>query len=1146
MARHVVYRVDVATGALENFAGLSGVSGSEDGIGSAARFHEPAGLAFDHAGNLYVAEREACRIRRIEPNGAVTTLAGEYGAFGSVDGVGAAARFFSPVGLAFDASASGGRLVVADSLNSRIRTINTSTAVVANLAGPVVPTRGADNGLGAGARFNAPRALARDVAGNLFVADRGNHVVRRISPSGQVTTVAGKAGEPGSLNGVGEGARFNEPEGIAVSADGAILYVSENGNHTIRRLALDAQGVATVTTLAGAAGLTGFGDGTGGLARFNQPRALALGPTGDLFVADFGNNRIRRVTPGGLVSTFGAAVPLAGPVGLAVDAKGDVFVADSINQVVQRIASDETGAVFAGVYGSNGYIDGDPLAARFFLPHDVSLDGEGHLYVADYGNHVVRRIIVNPDGTAGAVQTLAGTDNAAGAADGVFNAARFRNPQGILAVSADELYVADTGNNTVRLAAPVDPPVITSPLTASGTVAQPFVAYRIEAEPFVVLYEAAGLPTGLALNPANGVISGTPQQAGTFPVTIKGIALGGDAVETLTLTIAKGAAIVSLEGLSFPYDGTPKSPAVTTTPPGLPVTLTFNGSLTSPSAFGSYDLVASIADANYQGSASATFSITAPTAWRVATHPAAASRVIAGMAFAPDGTLYLANPERHVILRRTPGGVETVFAGTVNEPGFHNATGGDARFDTPSAVAVDAAGNVYVADTGNHGIRKITTDGVVSFVAGGTDPSEFDSADGVGSQARFYLPHGLAIGPDGSIYIADLGNARIRRLAPNNNQVSTVVWPGPILQPRGVAVDADGTLYVSEDEYHQVTRFTNVGGGVYAFAWSAGMNGIPAYQDGATTAARFNRPQGIALGGDGALYVADTGNRVVRRVSASGVVTTVAGLPGVPGSAIGFGGDARFNEPTALAVSPQGKLLLSDIVNRHVRELSPPPVVPTFTSELTLDVVEGKAVGGFTLTATGSPTSFAASGLPAGLTLNAATGTIAGSPVHSGVYAVHVSVTNELTSVQAVMTVFVRPPALEDWRSSRFSLAERADPVVSGWAADPDGDGLPNLIEYVFDRDPKVRDAGALTFADSQGHLTLSFERRRSLPSGALTVESSTDLAVWTDSPTAVEIVAVAPIDERRERVTVRTVAPLGSISRQFLRLRADAGVLAP
>ncbi|MET0262244.1 MAG: MBG domain-containing protein, partial [Rariglobus sp.] len=1133
--RHTISRITVSNGVVALFAGSSGVPGDVDGAGTDARFNSPRGLAFDPAGNLYVSEAEGNRIRKITTGGVVSTLAGS-GTIGGTDGVGTAARFLVPTGLVYHAPTS--RVIVADSINSRIRWLEVSTATVSNLAGPITGSAGAVDGLGDVSRFRGPRALAKDSAGNIYVADRANHLIRKITPAGVVTTLAGSAGESGSTNGTGSDARFNEPSGIAASSDGSVLYVAEQRNHLIRKIVVSG-GVGTVSTLAGGAEHAGSANGAGEAARVNEPQGLALDSSGNVFVADFFNNLIRKITPAGVVTTFAPGLELSFPTGLAIDASNNVFVADSGSQVIRKITPAGVATIFAGTLNSQGYLDGSTgLTSKFFNPFDVTLDSAGYLYVADYGNHLIRRITINGDGAAGVVQTLAGTDNSLGAADGVANAARFRNPSGVLALSATKIYVADTGNNTIRRAVPVAPPTITSSLAHSAAVGLP-TSYSIQASPFVVSYAASGLPPGLSINEGSGVISGAPLQAGAYAVTIKAVGLGGDATATLTVTVAKGTASIVLGGLSVPYDGSAKTPTVQTTPGSLAVTFTFNGSPTPPTALGTYNVVATINDVNFQGSANGVFEITAPLAWRVDTSAVVQGRTISGIAIAPDGTLYLADATRHVIWKKVGSADPVIFAGALDQPDYQNGTGGNARFDSPSAVAVDAQANVYVSDTNNHSIRKITPGGVVSLLAGGGGPDNFGTDLGAGEDARFYYPLGLAFAPDGTLLVADSGYGFVRRITLGTRAMTNVLPLGSLSQPAGLAVSAAGVIYVSDQDADRILRFEPQQNGAYSLTLTVGSS--DGFSDGPAVTSRFSIPRGIALASDGYLYVADANNHAIRRVSPQGEVFTVAGLGGSPGLASGYGADARFNEPSALTLSNDGAFFyVADSGNSLVRRLLAPPSVPVITSALTITAVETQAFSGYSLTATGSPTAFSATGLPLGMTMNAATGVLSGTPLHSGVYLVNASVTNELATVSGTITITVAPPTWTSWLAGHFIPSERSDLLISGPAADPDGDGVPNLMEYYQDRNPKANEGAAAEVATEAGHLVFTYERRRGLAAGVFSVQVSTSLTMWSSGSGHTETVAVQPLDARIELVRERVLAPLSSSPKQFVRLRVS------
>jgi hypothetical protein len=339
--------------AFTNFAGLPGTAGHEDGTGSAARFYYPHGVALDSEGNVFVADAWKHTIRKITPAGVVTTLAGSAGQTGSADGLGSAARFNRPEGVAVD---SAGNVYVADFLNHTIRKI-TPAGVVTTLAGSAQEGGSAD-GTGGAARFGGrmrieselrpelggASGVAVDGAGNVYAADVCNHTIRKITPAGAVTTLAGTPGQTGSVDGAGAAARFYEPGGVAADSGGNV-FVADTANHTIRKITPD----GAVTTLAGSAGQRGSADGTGGAARFGHPRNVAADSAGNVYVADSWNSTIRKITPAGAVTTLagsagqrayadgiGSAARFSSPCGVAVDSAGNLYVADRSNNRITK------------------------------------------------------------------------------------------------------------------------------------------------------------------------------------------------------------------------------------------------------------------------------------------------------------------------------------------------------------------------------------------------------------------------------------------------------------------------------------------------------------------------------------------------------------------------------------------------------------------------------------------------------------------------------------------------------------------------------------------------------------------------------------------------------------------------------------------
>jgi len=320
-------------------AGSAGASGSADGTGSAARFNYPWGVAVDNAGNVFVAEMYNYTIRKVTSAGVVTTLAGSPGVSGTNDGTGSAARFHYPEGLAVD---SAGNVFVADYGNCTIRKV-TPAGVVTTLAGSA-GNPGTNDGTGSAARFYTPAGVEVDTNGNVFVADIYNSTIRKVTPAGVVTTLAGSAQIPGANDGTGSAARFCYPAGVAVDS-ARNVYVADECNNTIRKVTP----AGVVTTLAGSTEQIGSADGTGSAARFYYPDAVAVDNAGSVFVADQYNNTIRKVTLAGVVTTLagnagnpgsadgtGSAARFRYPEGVAVDSAGNVYVADCENNTVRK------------------------------------------------------------------------------------------------------------------------------------------------------------------------------------------------------------------------------------------------------------------------------------------------------------------------------------------------------------------------------------------------------------------------------------------------------------------------------------------------------------------------------------------------------------------------------------------------------------------------------------------------------------------------------------------------------------------------------------------------------------------------------------------------------------------------------------------
>ena len=415
-------------GEVSTLAG-NGLTGSSDGLGSSATFYQPAGVAVDSSGNVYVAELVNQTIRRITPAGLVSTLAGSASQIGSSDGTGSAARFWQPAGVAVDGS---GTIYVAESGNNTIRKI-TPGGAVSTLAGSALQI-GSNDGTGSAARFYGPSAVAVDGSGNMYVADNSNNTIRKITAAGVVNTLAGIASQPGSSDGTGAAASFNYPHGVAVDGNGNV-YVADNYNSTIRKVTP----AGLVSTLAGSTGQGGNVDGIGSTARFSGPSGVAVDGSGNVYVAQSSSlSTIRKITPAGVVSTLagnaftgsndgtGSAASFRFPMGVAVDGSGNVYVADNGNNKIRKITPAGVVSTIGGTALIAGGADGNGAAAVFCEPYGITVSPTGALlYVSDRSNNSISMgqigsqpllTVASVTGLGSTTATLNGTVNPNGAA----------------------------------------------------------------------------------------------------------------------------------------------------------------------------------------------------------------------------------------------------------------------------------------------------------------------------------------------------------------------------------------------------------------------------------------------------------------------------------------------------------------------------------------------------------------------------------------------------------------------------------------------------------------------------------------------------------------------------------------------------------
>jgi uncharacterized protein (TIGR03437 family) len=603
--------------------GIEGYSG-DGGPAVMASLAEPLGISLDTAGNLYIADSDNHRIRRVDPNGTITTVAGNgHGGFGGDGGPAVSAMLAFPNDVTMD---SHGNLFIVDTGNVRVRVV-TPDGLIKTIAGTGVQKSTGDGGPAVNASFIFPENITFDAQGNIYVSDTADSTIRRISTAGTITTFAGthQFGYSGD-GGPAASATLAQPQGLRFDAAGN-LYVAEYASNHIRRI--NSNGVIDTVAGDGQARFSGDG-GPAKAAELAFPASIALDSSGQIYISDSDNQRIRKISTGGVITTVagtgaadtlqdggpGTSASLASPTALAMDKAGNLYICDVENQRIRQLRTGGTIVTFAG----NGSIafsgDGGPAtSASFAYPSAVALDVAGNLYVADRNNHRIRRIT-----PGGIVTTFAGNGQGGFSGEGkAATSAMLAYPSAVAVDPAGNVYIADTGNAIIRM------------VSTSGII-----------------------------------------------TTIAG-------------------------NMTVGYSG--------------------DGSLATKAML---------------------------------------SANVSGLALDSDGSLYIADSSNNVIRMVDRSGIIRTVAG--NPTSTNYGDGGpavNAALRSPTAVVLDAAGNLYIADTQSDRIRLVDGTGRISTVAG-TGEGGFSGDGNLATLAKIEYPTGLALDSTGTLYIGDRLNNRIR------------------------------------------------------------------------------------------------------------------------------------------------------------------------------------------------------------------------------------------------------------------------------------------------------------------------------------------------------------------------------------------------
>jgi sugar lactone lactonase YvrE len=460
-----IRRVAASTGVITTVAGngTAGYSGN-GGLATHAELNDPDGVAVDTAGNLYIADSQNNVVRLVTAaTGNISTFAGTTQAGYTGDGGAATAATLNvPEGVALD---SAGDLYIADTFNSVIRLVNASTKNITTAAGDGSAGYSGDGGLATAASLNLPAAVAIDGSGNLYIPDQYDLVIRLVNSSGTISTIAGDTfSSYGGDGGSATGAQMNEPMGAVAVDPSGNLIIPDSSNHAVRRVAASG---GTITTIAGTgvAGYSGDG-GQASSAQLNNPEGVAVDSAGNIFIADAGNNVVRRIdASSGVITTFAGiggplncgytgdngpatSAKLCFPGGIAFDAGGNLYIADTDSSAVRRVAVSTGIITTVAGNGTRGYSGDGGLAtgAELNIPNTVAVDGAGNLYIADSYNWVIRKVFTN-----GEIITVAG-DHAVGYSGdgGPATGASLNYPFGVTVDGVGNIYIADTYNSVVR------------------------------------------------------------------------------------------------------------------------------------------------------------------------------------------------------------------------------------------------------------------------------------------------------------------------------------------------------------------------------------------------------------------------------------------------------------------------------------------------------------------------------------------------------------------------------------------------------------------------------------------------------------------------------------------------------------------------
>jgi alpha-tubulin suppressor-like RCC1 family protein/sugar lactone lactonase YvrE len=739
------------------------------------------------------------------------------------------------------------------------------------------------------------------------------------------TVLAGNKATPGIRDGTAEISTVNNPGGVAVDKSGNV-YVADRLNNRIRKIS---NGV--VSTFSGN-GYTNLNNGTGLNSSFNNPNDIVINEAGDLFVTDMYNNAIRKLNNIGTSSTIVSNLNFT-PTNITLNAKGVIYVSDNTKGSIWKIdpnASPITSTIIAGST-TLSYANANGINARFSSPSGLAIDTADNIYVADKGNNRIR--IIKPNGD---VENFAGSGTAA-TVDGSLLTASFNAPYGLSFDIVGNLYVTEGGNkirkidtygNVSTIADNTDyknPSGIAIDNKNGAIIIADSYNYLIKKHNISGYTINPDLPKGLILN-NDGSITGTPLQvtpSTTYSISSKTFVGQGTTSFTLQTnaippTITSFLPLSTSIGLGVTVRGTGLGEITSITIGGVAVSnyqLKSTTELVIVPAVGT--LSGNIVVQTLGGNATSVGILTILTAPQFSYSPNSYDFLINNI-ISSINPIHTGSP----VVSQYQGAVST-YAGTGVASSINNTNPLVATFNAPSGLLFDPLGNMYVSEKNSHLIRKISPTGVVTLFAG----AGFGNATGNVGVARFNQPNGMVTDQFGNVFILDEKNLLIRKVDILGN-VST--FYSGLSAPMDITIDNNNNLYVLDNPYSSsLIKKIDPTGVMTIFA--GGQSG---YLDGTGTNARFNYTYGIVADANNNLYVADYNNHRIRKITPSGVVTTLAGN-GTIGSVNGLGVNARFNLPNKITIDKSsGYLYVTELGAHLIRKVSPNGEVTTLAGSI--------------------------------------------------------------------------------------------------------------------------------------------------------------------------------------------------------------------